>query len=169
MSAAHLVCLLTGSTLSPMILQLRFSNSGCNPAMYPSSVVHTGVKSLGCENRTAQPSPIHSWKLMVPCVVSAVKFGASSLMRKDMLDLLLNNSTLGRENFPRLGAPIGEDAYANSCRANHGTCPLDHADAAANGKAVRQRLRVATWFAQRAAGECHSHRLHLSRCRAGRG
>src|SRR5277367_1680551 len=49
--------------------------------MYPSSVVQTGVKSFGCENRIAQPSPIHSWKLMVPCVVSAVKFGASSLIR----------------------------------------------------------------------------------------
>src|SRR5215469_13409155 len=40
-----------------------------------------GVKSLGWEKRTAHPSPIHSWKLMVPCEVSAVKFGASSLIR----------------------------------------------------------------------------------------
>jgi hypothetical protein len=32
----------------------------------------------------AQPFPIHSWKLIFPCVVSAVKFGASELMRKDM-------------------------------------------------------------------------------------
>jgi hypothetical protein len=31
----------------------------------------------------AQPSPIHSWKLMGPSVVSAVKSGAVSLMRKD--------------------------------------------------------------------------------------
>ena len=45
--------------------------------------MHTGVKSLGCEKRTAQPSPIHSWKLIVPCVVFAVKFGAVSLMRRD--------------------------------------------------------------------------------------
>src|SRR6202167_1665780 len=82
MSTAHLLCLFTGSALSPMILQLRFSNSGCNPAIYPSSVVHTGVKSLGCENKIAQPSPIHSWKLIVPCEVSAVKSGAVSLMRK---------------------------------------------------------------------------------------
>src|SRR6185369_14397027 len=44
----------------------------------------TGVKSLGWENRIAQPFPIHSWKLIVPWVVSAVKFGASSLMRSDM-------------------------------------------------------------------------------------
>src|SRR5579862_6387748 len=121
MSTAHLLWLLTGSTLKPIILTLRFLNSGCRPAIYPSSVVHTGVKSLGCENRTAQPLPIQSWKLIVPCVVSTVKFGASSLMRKDMLDLLPNNSTLGRENFLCLGAPIGEVAYANSCRANRGT------------------------------------------------
>src|SRR5262252_4414273 len=50
--------------------------------MYPSSVVHTGVKSLGCENRIAQPSPIHSCNRIVPCVVSAVKSGASSFMRR---------------------------------------------------------------------------------------
>jgi hypothetical protein len=29
----------------------------------------------------AQPSPIHSWKLIVPGDVSAVKLGASSFMR----------------------------------------------------------------------------------------
>src|ERR1700730_432964 len=29
----------------------------------------------------AQPLPIHSWKLIVPCEVSAVKLGASSFMR----------------------------------------------------------------------------------------
>jgi hypothetical protein len=51
--------------------------------MYPSSVVQTGVKSLGCENRIAQPSPIQSWKSMAPWVVSAVKFGASELILSD--------------------------------------------------------------------------------------
>src|SRR5262245_9813149 len=56
--------------------------------MYPSSVVQTGVKSLGCENRIAQPSPIHSWKRTVPCVVSAVKSGASSFIRSDIVHLL---------------------------------------------------------------------------------
>jgi hypothetical protein len=43
-----------------MIVQFRFWNSGWSPAIQPSSVVHTGVKSFGCENRIAQPSPIHS-------------------------------------------------------------------------------------------------------------
>ena len=46
--------------------------------------MQTGVKSFGCENRIAQPSPIHSWKSIFPCVVSAVKFGASLLIRKAM-------------------------------------------------------------------------------------
>src|SRR6185436_14248389 len=79
----------TESTLSPMTLQLRFANSSARPAMYPSSVVHTGVKSFGCENRIAQPSPIHSWKRIGPWVVSAVKSGASSPMRMDMNRLSL--------------------------------------------------------------------------------
>src|SRR5882762_9005383 len=71
-----------------MIFVLRLANSGWSPAMYPSSVVHTGVKSFGCENRIAHPSPIHSWRLIVPCVVSAVKFGASSFIRNDMVSSL---------------------------------------------------------------------------------
>ena len=45
--------------------------------MAPSSVVQTGVKSLGWEKRTAQLLPIHSWKWMVPWVVSAVKSGCN--------------------------------------------------------------------------------------------
>ena len=52
--------------------------------MYPNSVVQTGVKFLGCENRIAQPSPIQSWNWMVPSVVSAVKSGATSPMRIDI-------------------------------------------------------------------------------------
>src|SRR5208282_4542992 len=70
-----------------MILVLRRSNSGLRPAMYPSSVVHTGVKSFGCENRIAHLSPIQSWKWILPSVVSAVKSGASSPMRMAMLIL----------------------------------------------------------------------------------
>src|SRR4030095_14870007 len=35
----------------------------------------------------AQPFPIHSWKLIRPCVVSAVKLGASLLILKDMTHL----------------------------------------------------------------------------------
>src|SRR3954447_13051905 len=84
MSACHLSWLATGSTEMPTTLTLRFLNSPSRPAMVPSSVVHTGVKFLGWLNSTAQPSPIHSWKLIVPCVVSAVKSGAISLMRRPM-------------------------------------------------------------------------------------
>src|SRR5882672_7781712 len=107
-----------------MTLQLRFSNSGCSPAMYPSSVVHTGVKSLGCENKIAQPSPIHSWKLIVPCEVSAVKLGASSLIRN--MVFLLIPSGLGpgsRKIHPR--SPKPRTVYQKSsdacfCRAAQG-------------------------------------------------
>src|SRR3970040_556019 len=65
-----------------MIFVFRLSNSGLSLAMYPSSVVQTGVKSLGCEQRTAHVSPIHSWKRMRPSVVSATKSGATSPMRR---------------------------------------------------------------------------------------
>src|SRR3954468_10318029 len=85
MSDAHLLWLDTGSTLRPTTLAPRRSNSFSRAATAPSSVVQTGVKSLGCEKSTAQPSPIHSWNLIVPCVVSAVKSGATSLMRRDIL------------------------------------------------------------------------------------
>ena len=34
--------------------------------MYPSSVVHTGVKSFGWENNTPQDNPSHSWKRILP-------------------------------------------------------------------------------------------------------
>src|SRR5690349_4759465 len=45
----------------------------------------------------AQPLPIHSWKLMVPCEVSAVKLGASSFMRN--IDPLLSRCTLEKGTF----------------------------------------------------------------------
>src|SRR6185436_15491063 len=93
-SASHFWWLPTGSTLIPITLQLRLSNSGLRLARYPSSVVHTGVKSLGWENRIAQPLPIHSWKLIFPWVVSAVKFGASLLMRKAIVYSSINESVV---------------------------------------------------------------------------
>ena len=40
--------------------------------------MQTGVKSFGCENSTAHESPIQSWKLIRPSVVSASKSGAVS-------------------------------------------------------------------------------------------
>src|SRR5438045_9655005 len=80
MSPDHFLWLSIGSTDKPKILTPRLSNSVLSRAMVPSSVVQTGVKSLGWENSTAQESPTQSWKWMVPWVVSAVKFGAMSLI-----------------------------------------------------------------------------------------
>src|SRR3546814_11923334 len=60
------------------LFTLRLSNSGFSFATSPSSVVQTGVKSLGCENSTAHLSPIQSWNLIGPSVDSCVKSGAVS-------------------------------------------------------------------------------------------
>ena len=68
----------------------RWSNSGLIFAMYPSSVVHTGVKSFGCEKSTAHESPIQSWKPMRPSVVSASKSGAVSPICKPISDSFLH-------------------------------------------------------------------------------
>ena len=64
----------------PMILTLRFLNSPSSPAMVPSSVVQTGVKFFGWLNKTAQPSPIQSWKLIVPLR------GLGGEVRRDIVD-----------------------------------------------------------------------------------
>src|SRR6266478_9446588 len=81
MSFAQRLWSSTESTLKPMILVFRLSNSDLMRAMYPSSVVHTGVKSLGWEKRITHWLPIHWWKSIGPWVVCAVKFGASSPIR----------------------------------------------------------------------------------------
>src|SRR5471032_2511195 len=78
MSSDHFACLSTGSTLSPINLTPRLSNSGFSFARAPSSVVQTGVKSFGCENSNAQLLPIQSWNLILPSVVSASKSGATA-------------------------------------------------------------------------------------------
>jgi len=78
MSRAHFSWSPTESTDSSMIFTLRLSNSDLILARWPSSVVQTGVKSLGCENSTAHELPIQSWKRMRPAVVSASKSGAVS-------------------------------------------------------------------------------------------
>ena len=76
MSAAHLPWLVTGSTLSPMILVLRFWNSGLKFGHVAKLGGANGREVLWMREQTAHPSPIHSWKSIVPCVVSAVKSGA---------------------------------------------------------------------------------------------
>src|SRR5436189_63926 len=52
MSAAQPLWLSSASTERPSTFTLRLSNSGFSFATSPSSVVHTGVKSFGCENNT---------------------------------------------------------------------------------------------------------------------
>src|SRR4029453_13704652 len=76
MSSDHFAWRSTASTLSPISLTPRLSNSGFNFARAPSSVVQTGVKSFGGENKSAQLLPIQSWNLIFPSVVSASKSGA---------------------------------------------------------------------------------------------
>src|SRR3954449_965390 len=89
MSLAHFSWSSAGSTDSPMTLTFRRSNSGLIFAMYPSSVVQTGVKSFGCENSTAHESPIHSWKRIGPSVVCASKSGAVSPSLRAIFALLV--------------------------------------------------------------------------------
>jgi hypothetical protein len=54
------------STETPTTLVLRFFHSADSFATAPNSVVHTGVKSLGCENRIVQPPPIQLWRETLP-------------------------------------------------------------------------------------------------------
>src|SRR5207302_10313473 len=104
-----------GSTLMAITLTLRFLNSGMILATVPSSVVHTGVKSLGCEKRIPQLLPSHSWKLIGPSVVSAVKFGASSPNRNAIGDLLI------RRVYKRMmaAAPLSRP-HVHGCQPNRG-------------------------------------------------
>src|SRR3954469_16146042 len=104
MSVAHFLWFSTGSTDSPMILALRLSNSGLSRAMVPSSVVQTGVKSLGCENSTPQESPSHLWKLILPSVVSASKSGAVSPIANAMTNP--PNAVLLRGNVAHLDIEV---------------------------------------------------------------
>src|SRR6266849_3578089 len=69
------------STEMPMSLVLRLSNSACRRANSASSVEHTGVKSAGWLNRSTQWPSCHFEKVSSPCVVIAVKSGATSPMR----------------------------------------------------------------------------------------
>src|SRR5262245_61619504 len=111
MSLAQPECCSTGSTDRPMILTPRLSNSGLILAMYPSSVVHTGVKSFGWENSTHQELPIQSWNLIFPSVVCASKSGAVSLMASDITNLRRTITVgecaryIGHCEFPIQAAP----------------------------------------------------------------
>src|SRR5215467_6477667 len=111
MSSDHLACRSTGSTERPISLMPRLSNSGFNFASAPSSVVHTGVKSLGCENSIAQLLPIQSWNLILPSVVSASKFGASAPIGSAMRRLHVIQVT-GEFALANI---VCESAFLNGC------------------------------------------------------
>src|SRR5437773_5246034 len=80
----------------------------------------------------AQPLPIQSWNRMFPCVVSAAKSGAESLMRSDMANsslkvvveggtrnIMLDSPVLSCQGFPIFPAPfptgrtLGNLSHAN--------------------------------------------------------
>src|SRR5712691_12093938 len=70
------------STDRPMHCTLRFSNSGARRENSMNSVVHTGVKSAGCENsNTHLPALVNCERVISPWVLIALKSGAGSLMR----------------------------------------------------------------------------------------
>src|SRR2546421_11676541 len=89
MSRAHPAWSPVESTERPMTFTFRRSNSGLIFAMYPSSVVQTGVKSFGCEKRIAHEFPIQSWKRILPSLVSASKSGAVSPIFMVCLSLIV--------------------------------------------------------------------------------
>src|ERR1700755_2740961 len=111
MSSDHFACLSTGSTLSPISLTPCLSNSGFSLASAPSSVVQTGVKSFGCENKSAQLLPIQSWNLILPSVVSASKSGATAPIGRAIVDLIpfrLGENSLSRSVMGQYLFLVGE-------------------------------------------------------------
>ena len=75
-SSSHSLCDLTGSTDKVATKQSSASSSSYFRARRPISVVQTGVKSAGWENRIAHLPFFHSWKdSKGPWVVSAPKSG----------------------------------------------------------------------------------------------
>ena len=92
MSAFHFLWSSTPSTETPITLVPRAAHSSASCATAPNSVVQTGVKSFGCENKIAQESPIQSCNWIVPWSVSTVIFGIVSLIRRLMVVLLIWSS-----------------------------------------------------------------------------
>src|SRR5215471_1548240 len=134
MSSSHEWWSSTESTDRPMSFTFRRWNSGLSLATEPSSVVHIGVKSLGCENSTAHESPIHSWNRIGPSVVFAVKSGAVSPSWSPMVfpPLIAAHASSGNSHrrpaaspgraiSPREHGPIGPWSLSGSDDARAGT------------------------------------------------
>ena len=85
MSPIHMRWLAVSLQLRAATLTPRLSNSPCKSATDPSSVVHTGVKSPGCEKSTDHDPPMYSCHDSEPAVESAVKSGTTSPRRSAIL------------------------------------------------------------------------------------
>src|SRR5437763_2016124 len=138
MSLAQPACRSSGSTDSPMIFTPRRSNSGLMLAMYPSSVVQTGVKSFGWENSTPHESPSQSWKRIGPSVVSASKSGAVSPSCRAIVSFLspLRPKRVGHSRLPDLCVSRRRDSTQSAERLAQGHDVADH-DESRGGEAVR--------------------------------
>jgi hypothetical protein len=110
-----------------------------------NSVVHTGVKSAGCENsNTHLPLEVKSLSLIMPCVDLASKFGAGSLIRGIL------GMTGATVSLLIISSPPGE----NTC------CGLsDWADSRA-GFACRVKFRAGEATLKRGAGWERSDQPH---------
>merc|ERR550539_604658 len=78
MSSIHPMWDSTSSQERAISLTPLLVNSPLSFWTLPSSVVQTGVKSAGWENRIAQLSASQLWKSILPWLVSAVKLGTMS-------------------------------------------------------------------------------------------
>mmetsp|Transcript_29931 Transcript_29931/g.67918 ORF Transcript_29931/g.67918 Transcript_29931/m.67918 type:complete len:258 (-) Transcript_29931:322-1095(-) len=82
MSPLHAMCESTGSQEMPINFTRRSAKFGTRVSHRPSSVVQTGVKSLGWLKRMVQGASgsqsRYSWKVKSPCVVVHGKFGISA-------------------------------------------------------------------------------------------
>src|SRR5215471_3234393 len=105
MSLIHFLCDSSGSTLTAMTFTFLLANSSLILATVPNSVVHTGVKSAGCEKSTPQPPPSHWWKFTSPSVVCAVKSGAISPNRTAIELTFLFSVVLPPDRLPRFSLP----------------------------------------------------------------
>src|SRR5438067_1046813 len=168
MSPLHRSCASSGSTLKPMTFVLRFANSALSRATVPSSVVHTGVKSFGCEKSTAQLSCFHSWKRTGPSVVWASKSGAMSPSWMDMMVSWEDEMGLALVDAKEARRPGNRDA-APSPRVGrgdehgleqHAVAPLDVAKSCLTRERV---LRVEVELAARQRGVvAHRDREHAA-------
>merc|ERR1719192_1553705 len=78
MSSIQPMCDSTSSQERAISLTPLLANSPLSFWTRPSSVVQTGVKSAGWENRMAQLSSSQLWNSILPWLVSAVKLGTMS-------------------------------------------------------------------------------------------